>query len=186
MKALILSRTHYLGMVNTMPNWVVKKLIQIETKFIWNGRRPFMRWDEITNEIKDGGLDVPDPRARKDAMALKWLQGWMKDEDERKPWAYMVDGFLQNSAKIDTRYNDPALLTHFLIQNWEVKMNSQKNKLPTAVKEMVRVAKRYNVRLDALKLSKHVQDKIPIWYHHALPTKYRMSKKAAKCLQRNQ
>ncbi|KAK0183544.1 hypothetical protein F5146DRAFT_1151488 [Armillaria mellea] len=86
-----------------MPNWVVKKLRKLETNFIWNGRRSFMSWDEITNEVKDGGLDVPDPKARKDAMALKWLQGWMKDEEDRKPWAYIIDEFLRNKLGCESK-----------------------------------------------------------------------------------
>jgi hypothetical protein len=50
---------------------------------------------------------------------------------------------------------------------------------------MLKIAKKYNIGIDAMKISVDTKRKLPIWHHIAITDNYTWNKKATKCIREN-
>ncbi len=70
---LIIPQILYICAVLYTPETVVKKLHEMITKFVWNGKKPKVKHTTMIGSVQDGGLKLPDVKAKIKAIKLGWL-----------------------------------------------------------------------------------------------------------------
>jgi ribonuclease HI len=133
-----------------------------------------------------GGKKVLNLEARNKAIHLTWLKAYLNMDENRGTWTYFADALISkdipDSQQID---QDPESRTMPILQTWQTK--SKKSDLPTDLKEMLKLARVFNVQVSTPNPSLEVKLDLPIWYHiHSAPSTRRLYKtKHAKCLRKN-
>jgi ribonuclease HI/exonuclease III len=176
--------TQYLTKVQGMPKEVENKLTKSIREFMWNSENtPPVNSNLLTQTHNEGGKKVLNITARNEAINLMWLRSYLLDTQERPKWAYIADELLrQNILKSDQNIEDQYRINTFT-QSWNVNVN----KLPTDLKEMVKVARKYKVQMEALHPSIQVVKSLPIWSHASANDLLRLNTniKEAKCMRKN-
>jgi hypothetical protein len=93
----LLSKLWYLSYFVSWPPWFLKRLKQLVTTFLWDGKRPQVAYATLCGAKEDGGLGLIDPGSQ--AMALKgwWLQ--RMSQPNQPPWlALALDNFKHRFA----------------------------------------------------------------------------------------
>ncbi|KAF9455795.1 hypothetical protein BDZ94DRAFT_1179178 [Collybia nuda] len=119
-----------------------------------------------------------------DAIQVIWLKKWLSPEKNRPVWAYLTDEIIhRNIAK--NPMVEPRSRQSWILQSWHESMAKQA-KISPMIREMLRVARKYNIGIDARKISKRTKGEMPIWHHsEAVEANYHWNKKAARCLRNN-
>ncbi|KAI0073286.1 ribonuclease H-like protein [Panus rudis PR-1116 ss-1] len=93
-----------------------------------------------------------------------WIKSYLQTPSKRPTWAYVADILIgSNITKASDNVGSRARINVFL-QSWNVNLSGN-SKLPDPIRSMLRMANKYNMRLDAIKLSKQAKKSLPIWYH---------------------
>ena len=103
--------------------------------------------------------------------------------EDRLTWSLIADILIENCIAKSKNIRKELTVNTF-IQSWHQSTNG-KYDLPTNLKRMISVAKKYNVRLDVLVISEKIKRDLPAWYHVAsnrLPRGF-IRRKATNCLQ---
>jgi len=183
LKALIQSKALFLAMVNGMPETVQEKMNKEFRNFLWEGKKGKVSWSEAIRNREEGGLAIPDIKARVEAIQMTWLKKYLAPEAKRPRWAYIVDSIIaKNIAK--TPRIEPKSRISWGLQRWN-ESKAKWNKIPKDIKEMLKIARKYNTGVQVQKLSKETKEALPIWYHIGVNDHYTWNKKAARCLREN-
>jgi len=186
--------TQYLTKVQGMPGSVERTLTDIVRKFTWNGEgRPAVGLDYLCQDTEDGGKKVLDINARNEAIHVTWLQSYLNMEDNRPTWAFVADEILAADVPIDQKIADTrqARVNQFTQTRHSRMITPKKTEdpgqppkkpIPTDLKEMLRMAKKYNVKLEAILPSKEAQTKMPVLHHAQVHQPISYTSEAAKCL----
>ncbi|KAF9783392.1 hypothetical protein BJ322DRAFT_1008493, partial [Thelephora terrestris] len=124
-----------------------------------------------------------DITARNKAIHLTWLKAYLNLGEERPTWTFFADAIISTDIPPSHRVDeDPESRVMPFLQSWE--MRARGSTLPDDLKEMLKVAKEFNVRLGATNPTNEVKEELPIWYHaKSNPTTRKLYKtKEAKCL----
>ncbi|KAI1782546.1 hypothetical protein LXA43DRAFT_905491, partial [Ganoderma leucocontextum] len=180
-KSLIQSISLYLATVNGMPKDVEKRMEKILRDFLWDGKKiGYMRYDEVIMPKEDGGLNMPDIRARNEAIQVMWLQRYLKEDSKRPVWAFVLDKILFDNLPPKPIVEMKAR-SSWIIQKWH-EYASKKDTLPHYAREMFRIGRKYNIGIDAIKVSTLTKRAMTIWYHPAIKNNHYWNKKSSKCL----
>jgi ribonuclease HI/endonuclease/exonuclease/phosphatase family metal-dependent hydrolase len=154
LKALVQSRAMYLAMVNGMPKDVEAKMTKQMSNFMWMGRKPQMTWEQLSQPIKNGGMNAPSIKHRNEAIDIMWMKNMLQ---EPKPtWAkiglYLIGKY--NKVKdIDTR-------------EWPIqKKETEQQKLPKILRKIIRIAKRTNLGISPALPTERLRKDMPGLYH---------------------
>ncbi|KAF8912564.1 hypothetical protein CPB85DRAFT_1192624, partial [Mucidula mucida] len=90
-----------------------------------------------------------------------WLKSYLDFGPDRPTWAYAVDAIIAHHTPASEENVNLAQRMNVFLQSWK----TSTTKLPEDVKRMFQVAKKYNVTLDGLALSRDILPEMPIWYH---------------------
>jgi len=191
---VVAGTTQYLTKVQGMPRSVEKTLTDIIRKFTWNGEgRPAVGLEHLCNDTENGGKKVLDLKARNEAIHLTWLQSYLNLEKNRPTWALIADEILAADIPKDQKIADTrqARINQFL-QTWHTRTIALKKTdnpdqqspkpTPTDLKEMLKIATKYNVKLEAILPSKEVQARMPVLHHAQTRKHVNYTSEAAKCL----
>lgn len=100
----------------------------------------------------------------------------------RPRWAYVADVLLAKAVTADSRSFDCAARVNVFLQSWQVSLSSMV-RLPEYLRLMIRLARKFEVRFDALDPSDEIKDALPLWRHFGLSDDTRhASSKSTKCL----
>ena len=192
---VVAGMTQYLTKVQGMPGSTERTLTDIIRKFTWNGEgRPAVSLDYLSCNTKDGGKKVLDINARNEAIHITWLQTYLNMEDNRPTWAFVADEILAADIPKDQKIADTrqARVNQFL-QTWHSRMTAPKRTedpdqppkkpIPEDLRDMLQVAKKYNVKLEAILPSKEVQTRMPVLHHVQIRKPVNYTSVTAKCLQ---
>lgn len=181
LKALVNSLDQFLATVNSMPEWAQKATTKITKAFIWDGRKKgLIDWKWVTAQKEEGGLNMPSIELRCEAIEIMWLQKWLSTPDKRHTWAYILDELLTlNMPKKPIK--EKSALQNWVLQNWH-ESDAEWNKLPKRIKTMLKVARKYNISVDPLKVALDTKRDMPIWHHIETTSNQQYNKKYAKCL----
>ena len=180
LKALVQSRALFLATVNGMPKDIQETMTKEMKNFLWNNRKGLMCWDEIIAERELGGLGIPDIIARTEAIQVIWLKKWLAPRKKRKLWAKITDEILKANVPSKPMVKEQNIIS-WISQNWNESM-AKDAKISPAIREMLKVGRKYNVAINGPKISHQVKIKMPIWHHFAAKDNYTWNKKAALCL----
>ena len=176
--------TQYLTKVQGMPRSIENDLNTQIRKFMWNyEKHDSVNQAQMHAKHKKGGKKVLDIEARNKAIHLTWLKAYLNIGEDRPTWAYFADAIIgmdiPDHQQIST---DPEARIMPIIQTWETR--TRNSTLPEDLRNMLKLAKEYDVHLSSPNPSTSVKLDLPLWYHaHSAPAarkKYRTNH--AKCL----
>ncbi|KAH9923549.1 uncharacterized protein B0H18DRAFT_839941, partial [Fomitopsis serialis] len=101
-----------------------------------------------------------------------WLRGYLKLDGDRPTWAYAADVLLSIHVTADAGEIRPSAQINTFLQTWKPATHG-KTGLPRYLTTMLRIGKKYNVSLAAIKLDRNLKGKLPIWYHMGASKKLR-------------
>ncbi|KAH9849698.1 hypothetical protein C2E23DRAFT_701387, partial [Lenzites betulinus] len=111
-----------------------------------------------------------------------WVKMYLGTCDGRPKWANVADALLARGPTAATRSAPPGTRINSFLQTWETSLHIS-NPLPVALRQMIRSAKKFNVRLDPLLPDENLCLAVPIWYHLATNQRRSVANTAAgKCL----
>ena len=117
--------------------------------------------------------------ARNEAVDIIWLKDYLKLTPQRPTWAAVTDLIIDAVAPENT--NKEARINTFL-QTWHPPTRGRRaTKLDNGTMRMMKVARKYNTDLAAVRLSANLQALLPAWYHLAADPRP-MTSITAKCL----
>jgi ribonuclease HI len=164
LQAIVGGHTQFLTKAQGMPANIEKALSKIIRDFTWEeGRSPRIAMKSLYTPIEEGGLNLLDIKTRNDAIDLIWLKSYLDFSPSRPMWAKITDLILNASAP--PRTSHIARLNTFL-QTWDAPTKGPRaTLLNDQILRMLRVARKYNVNLAAIRLAPRLQAMIPAWYH---------------------
>ncbi|CAK5265453.1 unnamed protein product [Mycena citricolor] len=178
------SITQYLTMVNGMPKHVLKHLQRSQREFMWGGAKSSpVQKAVLLQPILDGGKNLLDIEARNDALTILKLASYLNlDPTSRPDWAYFADSRFAAADRKSSRLN-PGSHTQMFLQTWR----PNKLKLPTDLREMVRVAERYNLGFEVVSPPSELLEELPLFHHLGEDPAQRQinNSTACKCLRNN-
>ncbi|KAJ7637874.1 hypothetical protein DFH06DRAFT_1002080, partial [Mycena polygramma] len=147
-----------------MPSEVEKKLEKRVRKFLWAGKTNVtVNRETVYAPTEFGGRNLLDIVTRNEAITITWLKSYLSFGEDRPLWAFVADELLSKNALKDDLKIDEALRRNMYLQDWRTKIIG--SKLSTDLKDMVKIGDRYNVRMEALAVSRSAQRAAIIWYH---------------------
>ena len=182
LKALIQSKAMFLATVNGMPKDIEEKMKSLFKNFLWdNKKRGLMEWKQVIAPREQGGLGVPDIRARIEAIELMWVKKWLTPQKNKPKWTYIMDEIVNNNIAKSPMIDKESRI-NWLKQSWH-ESKAKNVKISKGVTNMLKVARKYNITLEPLKYSKETKNDEPLW-HNRLMTEanYQWNKKSSRCL----
>ena len=162
--------TQYLTYVQGMPPNVKKRLSKLISDFTWDNRSSHpINLPTLDKPLNEGGLKLLNLKARNEAIELQKVRSYLNFE-QRPTWAHVADDLLRlNAAGPPTLMADNKSRLNPFLQSWRPKTSGKYCTLPNSLIHMLRTAKKYNVMLAPIALSKNLKDSLPIWSHLAIP-----------------
>jgi ribonuclease HI len=111
-----------------------------------------------------GGKDLLDIVARNEAITITWLKTYLSFGPEHPLWCFVADELLAKKAVVSDINVDEAMRLNTYLQSWAPYQSAATLKSKDLA-NMMEVGKRYGVTLDAMAVSRKIQDSMPIWYH---------------------
>lgn len=181
---LVYSLAQYLATVNGMPKDVERRMWKQVKDFIWDGnQRGAVNEDILSLPMEKGGLGIPSMRARLDAINLEWCKKWLSEPEKRPTWAYLADYLIKQDVIESKMKYDKEALTHWALQTWDARKKG--SKLPIDMQAMLNAARKFNVVLDAPKVSKETKNQLPAWINVKQSGRLAnqlLNRKSSKCL----
>lgn len=185
LKAMIQSKAMFLATVNGMPKDIEEKMKKMFKDFIWNGKkRGTMAWTQIIAPREQGGLGIPDIKARIEAIEIMWIKRWLTPSTVKPKWTHILDEILNNNIS-KAPMIDPESRISWIKQSWH-ESNAKNAKLPKEVKRMLTIARKHNITLEPLKYAKNIKNEEPLWHNRLMTNaNYQWNKKSSRCLRSN-
>lgn len=178
-QSIVGGMTQYLTQVQGMPDHIERTLSKRAIDFVWNESkaRP-INMETLYAPVENGGLNLMNLAWRNEAISIMWLKRYMTSGKERPLWAKIADAIF---AHLEKRPPDETRnYFHFPRSGNE----SGPDKLPTELRKILAVAKKFNLALDGLSYSPEAVGSLPIWKHPKATETHHRNKKS-RCLRRN-
>jgi len=179
-QAIVGGHTQFLTKAQGMPKPIEKALEKTISKFIWGQEsKPWIAPETLQCPINEGGLNILNIQARNEAIELIWLKAYLNFTPSCQQWAIITDHIILTTEPdelVDDARNDP------LLQTWKFSLKGPKaDKLNNNIKRMLKMAKKYNTKLTAIKITPYILAQLPAWYHVATENRP-LNNSKAKCL----
>ena len=178
LKALIQSRAAFLATVNGLPKDVEKRMTKMYKEFMWKGKRGLMSWNQIIATRKEGGLNIPDLKARAEAIQVMWIKKWLSSDTDRPIWTYGLDAIIANNIAKNPKVDNDSRLS-WVLQSWH-ESEAKDIQITKETRYMLQVARKHNVQINHPKYSNDLKQAWPLWFHSQVTNNYLWNKKNAK------
>lgn len=160
--------SQYLTTVQGMPKDIKTELTKIIQKFLWDNKSAKVSLEQMYLPIEEGGLGIVYIEARNEAIELIWTKKFLTFGKERPMWTYIADDLIRrNLPKMGKKYNNRLTKNQNpFLQTWAPAMHSNL-KLPKDIHKFLKIAKKYNVNMEAIRVSEKAKKDLPAWYHAA-------------------
>jgi len=181
LKALAQSRALFLAMVSGMPMDIADQMASLFHGFLWEHKRNgLIPWNQAIAPVEEGGLNAPDIHARLEAIQIMELKDLLAPIHLRPDYAGVREALVFLNVYKE-RYIDPKSILSWISQSWH-ESEAKWNTIPKQVHAILKVGRKYNVALDALKFSTEVKETLPFWHNMGVSNNHLWNKKAGKCL----
>ena len=159
---------------------IEEALTRMIRDFIWDdGINPRIALENLYCPMDKGGLNLLNIKARNEAIELTWLRLYLDLTPKRPTWAIITDILISAAAPLGT---SAIARMNMFIQKWKpFTRGPQAMILGDETLRMLKIAKKYNTNLGAIRLSTSVKAKLPSWYHPGTPPRP-LTNVATKCL----
>ena len=111
----------------------------------------------------EGGLDLLDLEIRNEAIDIMWLKTYLDFSLKRPEWATIMDLIIEVSAP--KGLVKKAIINPFL-QHWSIPTRrNDAQKTNNNIQRMIKVVKKFNTNLAAIRLTPQLSAQLPAWYH---------------------
>ncbi|KAJ7655667.1 hypothetical protein DFH06DRAFT_992441, partial [Mycena polygramma] len=157
--------TQYMATVQGMPEDVELKLEQRVRSFLWAEKNQVTVNKETVYAPSDiGGKNLLDIVARNEARAITWLKTYLSFGPNRPLWCFVADEILAKRV-VDADLNvDEAMRINAYLQSWAPYQSANDLKSKDLA-NMMKVGRDYGITMEAIAVSRELQDSMPIWYH---------------------
>lgn len=156
---ILLSRAQYLLMTNPPSPGVITRLERTVRRTMWNGKaKGVTTLAELYRPMEEGGLALPNFKARVTAGQMTWVKKWCAPKETRPLWAEALDALLKATAK----GGEDQRMSQMLLQNWR-EDRSHRSKLSKELRGMIKCAFYFGVRVDAPKFTIGNKSQLPLW-----------------------
>ena len=179
-QAVVGGHTQFLTRAQGMPDHIETALTKTIRNFMWDDdSSPRIAMEVLRKPIEEGGLKLLDIQARNEAIEITWLKTYLDFGPNRPDWAKITDLIMDTAAPANTI---PKARDNPFLQSWNVPTRGRRMKnLNNDMKRMMRIARKYNTNLAAIRLTPRLRAQLPAWYHIAnRPRPIRNA--ASKCL----
>src|SRR6266404_4171167 len=179
-QAVVGGHTQFLTKAQGMPPNIEKAVTKLITDFMWGeDKKPRIAMDSLFKPLDEGGLQLLNIKARNEAIDLMWLKAYLNLTPTRPTWAIVTDTIIRVTAPYTIE--EDAKVNCFL-QGWKPPTRGIRAKiLGNDITKLVKIARKHNVNLAAIRIDPKIRKKLPAWHH--LHTKKRpRTTNAAKCL----
>ena len=153
--------TQYLTCAQGMPTNIEKALTKRLTKFAWDGSgKPNASLSLLCTPTNKGGKSLLHLKYRNEAIELVWLKKLLLPQHKHPTWASYAHAILANFASKTPIAPHKTRINSFL-QTWKV----YSTKIPSHLRRILKVAKTYNLTLDAIAFHPNLLRTAPIWFH---------------------
>ncbi|KAJ3002608.1 hypothetical protein NUW54_g5756 [Trametes sanguinea] len=153
--------SQFLTTVQRMPSAVITRLKAVIRSYLWSERHtPPVRMEQMYLPVSQGGFGILDLEARNEAIDIMWLKSYLNYE-KRPLWALLADDLLARTVPAKCVPTDATLRINSFLQNWKPSCN----RLPHELKSMLKVAKKYGLRLEGRAFSRSILRNMPMWDH---------------------
>ena len=162
----VAGRTQYLARVQGMPEEIETNLKKKIIRFMWGPSdtfSPTVRETMFFEHFQNGGKKLLDISARNEAIELMKLKVYLQPASMRPRWTAIADILIKRNAAGSTARDDGSMTQSFL-QSWHAKFN-RGSTLPHSLKNMLKVAHKYNVQLNPILPSDSLKASMPAWHH---------------------
>ncbi|KZP20044.1 hypothetical protein FIBSPDRAFT_699621, partial [Athelia psychrophila] len=156
--------TQYLTKVQGMPKAVEDKLVRMMKDFIWDRARAPMRLDFLYRAPDEGGLGLLDLRSRNDAIELGWCRTYLDLGSNRPTWTLLADVLFEDQIPKSQGTIDRDVTMNQFLQDWRPNVSGRSG-LPKDLVQLIKVSRKHNVELAALRLTGRAKVSLPAWYH---------------------
>ncbi len=154
--------TQFLTNVQRMPETIRQRLTKLMREYIWDGQNSSpVSMDYLYLPVAMGGLGMLDLETRSEAIDVMWLKAYLDFSDERPIWAFLADDLLASHVPKECRPREDELRVNPFLQQWKPKVRG----LPDELDGLMKVARKYGLRLEGLAFSKSIQRAMPMWDH---------------------
>ncbi len=154
--------TQYLTTVQRMPQVIRDRLNKVMRAYLWDDRHNTpVGSKHLYLPVEQGGIGLLDLKARSEAIDVMWLKAYLDFSENRPIWAYLVDDLLSKRVPKHCRPHQADLRINTFTQTWKPRSRG----FPEEVQGMLRVAKKYGVRLEGLAFSRTILKSLPMWDH---------------------
>ena len=165
-QAVVGGCTQFLAKAQEMPSHIESALMRIIRDFMWEqDSSPQISSEALQRPISEGGLNLLDIKARNEAIDIMWLKEYLRLTPKKPSWAKVVDLLIDAAAPQNT---SKEVRMNVFLQSWEAPTWGERSRhLDAGTVRMIKVGKKYNLELAAIRLSKSLQEQLPAWYHLA-------------------
>ncbi len=154
--------TQFLTTVQRMPDTIRVRLDKIIRNYLWDERcNTPVGMKHVYLPVSQGGLGILDLSARSEAIDIMWLRTYLDFSTERPLWAYVADDLLASHVTKDCQPKELELRLNPFTQNWK----PRKRGLLSELDGMMKVARKFGLRLEGLAISRNIQASMPMWDH---------------------
>ena len=180
-QAIIGGHTQFLAKAQGMPPTIVKALNKLIKGFIWGqGTKPRILMATLQRPISEGGLNLLDIESRNDAIEIIWLKVYLNFTTSRQQWATVTDHILFAAAP---KYPVEDMRDNLFLQAWSIPLQGPRgSKLNDDVRRMIKTANKYHVNMDAIRITPHLLNQLPAWYHLHEEEHRPMNSAQARCM----
>lgn len=163
-QAIIGGHTQFLATAQGMPTHIETALKEMIRNFIWTqDTAPRMALEYLYKPIDEGGLSILDISARNEAIEIMWLKAYLNLSPSRPAWATVTDLLINAAAPPGT---SAIARVNSFTQSWHPPTRGPRADLIGERNvRMIKVAKKYDTNLAAIRLSPEIRMKLPAWYH---------------------
>lgn len=158
------SMTQYLTCVQGMPRSTEDFLTKRLKRFAWDSNgKSNINFDVLCTPVTIGGKGILNLRLRNEAIEMVWLKKLLSSNPPA--WVAFAHELLRVAAA-PSPTSKPNARTNYFLQSWPITTS----KLPPPLNRCIILAKKYNLKLDALYFHPDVLGAMPVWFHTgALP-----------------
>jgi len=169
--------TQFLAKVQGMPCQIEEALVRITRAFIWDesSTPPTIGIKKLYAQKDQGGINLLNIPARNKAIDLTWLKAYLDLSPSCPNWAFVTDTIINH---IHPDVESRSHLTNFSLTSWSPPTQGHRARtLPPCVLKLIKTAKTADLTFTPLKLSKHLKQQLPAWFHiGAAPRMYHKSR----------
>ena len=183
-QAVVGGHTQFLTKAQGMPNHIEEAMVKIIRDFVWDKDiHPRIALEYLYKPLNEGGLNLLDIKARNEAIELIWLRDHLNLTPSRQLWARVTDILINATAPPGT---SAIAVTNTFLQTWNPPTRGPRlDTLNKNIIRMLRIAKKYNTNLAAIRLSPGIRTTLPAWYHPGVVDTRPVTNVNALCLLKN-